>query len=322
MKKPDPVELALERLGNLRTEPNTAVVAAELRKALKDRSNLVVAKAATIAGELRITDVIADLAAAFDRLMANPAKLDKRCAATFAIAGALHSLDYVEPDPYLRGIRHVQKEGSFGPPVDEAAKLRAQCALGLVRSRYPDALVIVAELLADPESHARIGAVRALASNGGEGGVMLLRYKALIGDKDSEVVTECLSALLSADFSRSLPFVARFMDAEDEEFAESAVLAIAAQRRAEAFAVLRAKWDRSVYSELRDKLLAAFATMRLEEASNFLVELVESASTPTAVTIVKVLAAYHRDEVVRKKLRAIVEAGASPEVRSAFRESW
>lgn len=320
MKKPDPIEAALDHLSALRDETNPSLVAAELRKALKDRSNLVVAKAAKLAGELRIADVVPDLVSAFDRLMKNPAELDKRCEGTFAIAMALHALDYIEPDVYRAGIRHIQFEPSFGPPVDEAAKLRAQCALGLVRTRDPQALITVAELLADPQPHARLGAVRALASNGGEGGIMLLRYKALIGDKDPDVFAECLSGLLAADFANSLPFVARFMDSDDADLGESAVLAIASQRRTEAFAALREKWDRSVHLDIRKALLTAMATMRIEEATDFLIDLLQSAATSTAAEIVRALGAYHREERIRERIQAIVENGGNPELRAIFRE--
>ncbi len=322
MKKPDPIEAALDRLSSLRGETNQTVLEDELRKSLKNRSNLVVAKAAKLAGELRITAVVPDLVSAFDRLMKNPAKLDKRCEATFAIATALHALDYTEPEVYRAGIRHVQMEASFGPPVDEAAKLRAQCALGLVRTRDGQGLVAVAELLADRWAHARLGAIRALASNGGESGIMLLRYKALIGDKDPEVLAECLSGLLAADFANSLPFVARFMDSDDPDTAESAVLAIAAQRRTEAFEALREKWDRSVHLDIRKTLLTAMATMRIQEATNFLLELLQSATTSAAVEIIKVLAAYHHEDRVRGRIQAVVENGGSCELREAFRESW
>jgi hypothetical protein len=322
MKKPDPIEAALDHLSTLRDDPNQSAVAAELRKALKDRSNLVVAKAAKLAGELHITDVIPELVSAFDRLMKNPTKLDKRCEGTFAIATALHALDYVEPDVYRAGIRHVHFEPSFGPPVDEAAKLRAQCALGLVRTRDPQALITVAELLADAQPHARLGAVRALASNGGEGGIMLLRYKALIGDKDPEVLAESLSGLLAADFANSLPFVARFMDSDDADLAESAVLAIASQRRTEAFVALREKWERSVHLDIRKSLLTAMATMRIEEATDFLVGLLQSAATSTAIDIIRVLASYHGEERVRERIGSIVDSGGNPELRKAFRESW
>ncbi|HVZ18416.1 MAG TPA: hypothetical protein VG897_14950 [Terriglobales bacterium] len=322
MRKPDPIETMLNHLASLRENGDRAMVTRELRAALKDRSNLVIAKAAAMAAEFRLTELIPDMVAAFERLMKNPAKLDKRCAATFAIATALHAMDYLEPDVYLAGIRHIQMEASFGPPVDEGAKLRAQCALGLVRTRHPQALLMVAELLADKEPHARLGATRAFASNGGDAGVMLLRYKALIGDKDPEVLAEVFAGLLSADLSNSLPFVARFMDSDDSDIAESAVLAIASQRDAAAFEALREKWDRSVHLDIRKVLLTGMATMRMEIATEFLLDLLQSAPTSTAVDIVRVLAAYHRDDRVRERIATILENGGNPEIRKAFRESW
>jgi HEAT repeat protein len=322
MKKPDPIEQRIDRLTELRAEPNLTAVAAELSKALNDRSNLVVAKAAKIGGELRLLEVVPGLVAAFERLMANPAKLDRRCVATFEIATALHALDYMDPDVYRRGIRHVQMEGSFGPPVDVAAKLRAQCALGLARTTHPEALTAVTELLADKEPHARIGAIRALATNGGEAGALLLRFKAMTGDDDAEVLAECFLGLLSADFDRSLAFVSRFMDGDSPEVSESATLAIGSQRRVEAFAVLREKWDRSVYSEMRKTLLTAMAMVRIDEATEFLIDLLDSAATPTAVEVVRVLAAYHREDRVRERVMKVVEERGNPELRAALREWW
>lgn len=322
MKKPDPIEAALDHFSSLRDEPNQEVVVTGLRKALKDRSNLVVAKAAKLAGELRISAIVPDLVSTFERLMKNPAKLDKRCEATFAIATALHALDYTEPDVYLAGVRHIQLEASFGPPVDEAAKLRAQCALGLVRTRHPQALIAVSELLADRWAHARLGAIRALASNGGEGGVMLLRYKALMGDKDAEVFAECLSGLLAADFANSLAFVARIMDADGPDTAESAVLAIASQRRTEAFEALREKWERSVNLDIRKTLLTAMATMRIEEATEFLIGLLHSATTSTGVEIIRVLAAYQKDERIKARLQDALRTIDNRQLSDAFRAEW
>jgi HEAT repeat protein len=254
--------------------------------------------------------------------MTNPAKLDKRCTATFEIATALHAMDCTEPDVYLSGIRHVQLEPSFGPPVDEAAKLRAQCALGLLRTRHPDALTMVTDLLADREAHARVGAIRALATNGGESGVMLLRFKALTGDKDPEVLAECFGGLLAADFPRSLPFVAKFMDDESPEVNESAILAIGSQRRIEAFEILREKWERSVLSEMRKPLMTAMAMVRVDEATDFLIELLESALTPTAVEVLRVLAAYHPEDRVRARVKKLVDTRASTELSAVYRDVW
>ena len=182
MARNDPIERALTRLGELRHAGPTAAVTEELRGLLLNRSNLVAAKAAAVVRELRIVALVPELATAFNKFMADAPRLDKRCAALTEITSALYELDYDQPDPYLAGIRHVQLEGSFGPPVDEAAKLRAVSAQGLLRTQYAEALFKVVELLVDREPAARIGAIRALAANGGEAGTLLLRLKVLTGD--------------------------------------------------------------------------------------------------------------------------------------------
>ena len=190
MKRRDPVVEALDTLAELRRggEDSTR----RIGEFLWNRSNLVVAKAAKVAGELRIEALVPNLAAAFERLMADPAKLDKGCAAATAIVEALYVMDYDQSDVYLRGGRHVQMEGSFGPPVDAAAQLRGDCALGLVRTRHPDALFEVVRLLADKEPQARIGAARALGL-AGETGELVLLLKTLTGDRELDVVATTVS---------------------------------------------------------------------------------------------------------------------------------
>ena len=139
--------------------------------------------------------------------MTNAPKLDRRCAAVTEIVSALYELDYTEPAPFLKGIKHVQLEASFGPPVDEAAKLRAVSAQGLLRTRHQDALSEVLPLLTDCEPAARAGTVRALAANGGEAGVLLLRLKVLSGDAEAAVLGECFAGLLAAAPEKSVGFV-------------------------------------------------------------------------------------------------------------------
>jgi hypothetical protein len=65
LKKPDPVEQALDRLAALKNEAGSPSVVAELKVFLKNRSNLVAAKAAKIAGQSRATEVVPELLAAF-----------------------------------------------------------------------------------------------------------------------------------------------------------------------------------------------------------------------------------------------------------------
>src|SRR2546426_7821857 len=50
---------------------------------------------------------------------------------------------------YLTGIRHIQMEGSYGPPIDTAAALRSASAMALVHMHYPDAVLHVVTLLVD-----------------------------------------------------------------------------------------------------------------------------------------------------------------------------
>jgi hypothetical protein len=53
--------------------------------------------------------------------MKDPARADRGCAAKTAVVRALEALAAPEDAIYLAGIRHVQMEGSFGPPIETAA---------------------------------------------------------------------------------------------------------------------------------------------------------------------------------------------------------
>src|SRR6516164_3455380 len=70
----------------------------QLRTALRDKSNLVVAAAAEIAGQRLLADLTPDLVAAFHRFMVEPSDTDKLCRAKFAITEALNKIDYDQKD--------------------------------------------------------------------------------------------------------------------------------------------------------------------------------------------------------------------------------
>lgn len=205
------LEETLQALGDLRREPLAKESIRELRKVLRSKSSFAVAKAAQIAGEFEIGELAPDLAQAFDRFLAAPAESDKNCRAKEAIAEALYRLGHDGVDLFLRGIHHVQREPVWGGSVDSACALRGWCALGLVRAQYADAMAELADLLADPEPRARTGAIAALAASGREEAVLLLRFKALTGDEEPEVMADSLSALLELAPERSLDLVARFL---------------------------------------------------------------------------------------------------------------
>jgi HEAT repeat protein len=318
MSKRDPTEEALNALSELRRNPGPGPFVRQLASFLGHRSNLVIAKAAKTAGELRATELIPDLAAAFHRLMANPAKLDKGCAAVTAIAGALYSMDYESPDVYLKGARHVQMEASFGPSVDAAAQLRGDSALGLVRTRHPDALFEVVRLLADKEPRVRMGAARALGTVVGETGELLLLLKALSGDGEPDVLAECFSGMLASGTDRSLSFVASYLDHEDEAIAEAAALSLGASRLPRAIDALREKWGRTVQGSMRKTLLLALATARQDAAFEFLLSQVAGGDPRTAVDVIQALRTYRNDERMRKALAEAVERRGDRQVTAAF----
>lgn len=320
MSKSDPIETALNALGELRSASPSAEVTKQLRSYLGNRSNLVVAKAAKVVREQRVCELVPELVKAFERMMANPAKLDKRCAAVSEIVQALYAMDYMEPEIYLRGITHVQKEASFGPPVDSAAALRGMCAQGLLRTRYAGAMSAVVDLLVDAEPPARLGAIRALAANGGEAGALLLRLKTLTGDEDSEVMGESFSGLMSAAPEQSVGFVARFLDDEDDVLAEAAVWALGQSRHAAALEALKEKLERTLDRALRKTIIAAIAASRSQEAVEYLCTQLRSASVQTAVNIIEALSSYARSETVSEPVRAAVEERGDRRLAEAFRQ--
>jgi len=318
VSKPDPVQLALERLGELRHAALTDQTTSEIRHSLQNRSNLVIAKAAKVASELRATALLSALLASFHKLMADPLRLDKRCAALTEIVTALYELDCDDPEPYLIGLRHIQMEGSYGPPVDAAAKLRGLCAQGLLRTRYPKALDAVVRLLVDREPEARVGAVKALATNGGEAGVLLLKLKVYTGDPEPEVLGECFAGLLGAAPERSVGLVAEYVDSSDDAVAEAAILALGESRDERALEILKDKWQRTVRGPLRQVLLVAMACSRLEPAIAHLLAIVADASPQTAAQAIEALATYRSSERISLSLQKVVQERNEPVVTQAF----
>ena len=322
MAKADPIERALDRLGELRSAEASDSVVEEIRGFLSNRSNLVIAKAARVVRELRIAVLVPEMLAAFDKLMTNAPKLDKRCTATTELLTALYEMDYDDAAPYLKGLKHVQLEASFGPPVDEAAKLRALGAQGLLRTRYSEALSEVVPLLVDREPAARIGAVRGLAANGGEAGTLLLRLKVLTGDSEPAVLGDCFSGLLASSPDKSVTFVAPYLDAKDDAVAEAAMLALGESRLSTAYEVLREKWERSLGSPARKTLLAAIASSRLDEAVTFLVSLVASASIQTAGDAVEALTIYRHSEKITNNVREALTARGDKRLMDRFAQAF
>jgi hypothetical protein len=299
-------EDALASIHAIREAPETFDLARDLAPFLRHKSNNVVAAAAATAERFEAGGLAPDLVAAFERLMRDPAKLDPGCKAGIAIVQALVQLEDAAGKVFIAGIRHVQKEGSFGPPVDAAAPLRGLCARGLARMGDPDALLECVTLLADPEIPARTGAIQAIADSGRPDGILLLRLKALLGDKEIEVTGECFGALLSLDPAGSVEFVARFLNSSTEGIGEQASLALGESHLAAAFPILREAWERGGTAEQRRTLLVAIAMLRIDDALEFLLDRLCTEAVRVAADALAGLAFYARDEAIGARIEEII----------------
>lgn len=314
MRRPDPTEEALHTVRRIED-------ARELAPFLRHKSPTVVGRAARKAAELEGGELTTELVEAFRRLMKDPAKLDRGCQALIHIATALAKRDAPVAEIYMAGIRHIQMEGSFGPPVDAAAPLRGVCAAGLVRMVYPEALLEVTDLMLDAWAQARTGAIRAFAESGRPEAEVMLRYKARLGDKEPEVTGECFSGLLRlGPRARALPFVAGFLGHADEEVSEAAALALGESHLAEAFPLLADAFSRHPASQAA--ILWAMALLRHDEAIEFLFGQLADGRDGLAAAALHSLSVYEADPAIRDRAKSLTECRDSERVRKAWQEHW
>src|SRR5262245_20012366 len=315
MAKARGADAKLARLRALRDEPVSPALVRELRDAIGDKSNFVVAAAAEVVGERTLTDLAPDLATAFHRFLEEPAETDKLCRAKLAIVVALHKIELDDEEVFRIGIRHVQREPCWGGSEDTAGPLRAAAAFALVRIGPRDLMILLADLLADPEKVARSAAAKALGASGAVAAIPLLRFKARTGDEESEVTVECLSALMSADADACVPFVAEFLAAREEEVAEGAALALGESRRPAALAALTTHWPEVRSESLQRVVLLAIAITRLPAALEFLLVIVGKDDPRTASAALSALAIHRQNPAVRERIAAVARR---PALRKQF----
>lgn len=315
-------EEALGTIRAIRDAPENFDLKRDLAPFLVHKSNHVAAAAADTFGRLEAVVLGQHLVDAFLEWMKNPAERDPGCKALTSIAKTLAAMDHPASQVYLAGIRHVQMEASFGPKVDTAAALRGLCAQGLARMSHPDALLECVTLLADLETAARAGAVRAISETGQQAGVLLLRFKALIGDKNEEVLAECFAGLLRLAPAESLEFVASFLNAHSDEIAERAALAMGESRLAAAFPLLQRGWEGTAQATLRRTLLLAIAMLRQDEAVEFLLTRLAEDGEKSALDALAALALYGRDESVRGRIQEVLAKGKNASLQRAFEKDF
>ena len=306
-------EEQISALDNLRQlSPQAAIE--PLRKALANRNNFVVAKAADLVRDLQLTQLTPDLLTAFDRFFEEAAKTDPQCWAKNALSRALAAFEHQDPDVFLRGMHHIQLEPVWGGTSDSAGTLRATCALALVQCRdlrETELLQHLIELLADKDKAVRTEVVRAIEQVGSPSAALLLRLRAILDsnvksrkpgqppEEEPEVLGACYSGILRIEGGSAIPWVARFLADGDDPAAEAA-LAIAGTHTPQAFETLKQRFNNESDPWFCSVLLSAIALTRQDAALEFLLDQVRTESPQAEAAIEAILRAAPSEEITKR----------------------
>ena len=327
MAKSKAVETALALLDSMRSHPETPEAQQVFRQLLGGKVAIAAANTAKLVGDQGLRELVPDLIAAFSHWLTDPVKQDPGCFAKFRIAEALYQMEVAGEEVFLQGIRHVQMEPVWGGQEDTACSLRNVCALGLVKSGYPDMVLELADLLADPEPSVRSGALRALAYSGRIEAVPLVRFKVQTGDPEVAVVGDSFSALLEIAPETGLPLVAQFLCPPSPlergrqrvvwsgAIAEMAALAIGEAKPAGAFELLQQFWERMRDPELRAVGLLAIAMVRTQPGITLLKEVVSRGSAADAIAAVEALKLYRSDSALWETVEMLAEQRSDVQLR-------
>lgn len=273
-----------------------------LRKALGNRNNFLVAKAADLARELNLTQLTDALREAFDRFFENAEKTDPQCWAKNALSRALAAFEYQDAETFLRGMHHIQMEPVWGGRSDTAGTLRATCALALVQCSSvpePELLRHLVDLFADKDKAVRAEVARAIEQVGSPAASLLLRLRANLGADEPEVLGSCYGGILRIEGVSAISWIGRFLRSADDTAAEAA-LAVASTRSPEAVNALREAMGSADDPWFRSVLLSAIALTRQDTAVEFLLDLVKSESLDAERAIEAIVRSVPSEETMKQ----------------------
>src|ERR1700723_4772670 len=294
-------EEQIAALDSLRQQTPEACIE-PLHRALENRNNFVVAKAADLVRVFQLQQLIPELLTAFNRFFENPAKSDPQCWAKNSFSRTLAAFEHQDAAVFLRGIRHIQLEPVWGGSSDTAGALRATCALALVQCRRllePDLLAHLVELFADKDKSVRIEAARAIEQAGAPSAALLLRLRAVLGADEPEVLGACYSGILRVEGASTIPWIGRFLASSDDPAAEAA-LSMAGTHSAQGFNILCERFTEESDPWFRSVLLSGIALTRQDAAVEFLLELVPTESLQAEGAIEAILRSTPSDEITKR----------------------
>ena len=304
-----------------------AASAEELRaavsEALASSFGLVVSRAAELVRRRGLTELAGALVEAFDRLRQDAVKRDPGCLGKQAALDALDALELHDPDPFLEGFRYVQIEPAYPRSVDTAGGVRSRSGAALARMGHPQTLLVLATLLADPESPVRRTAAEAIAYHGDTHGAALLVHKCAVGDEDPIVVAEAMTALLDLDEGWAIPLLRdrliRGGDPDDQDL----VRIVLGQHRSTAAVELLISWfGDSVLAADKARAIDAIGLHRSDAARAFLLERVADGSPPVARAAIEALAIHRYDDKLRERVEAAARENPSADVVEAVAKAW
>ena len=314
------IERELAALAELRSQP-VETSAPALKKALRDKVNVIVAKAAALTAEIELRSLLPDLCATFERLFTDPLKTDPKCWGKEALAKALKDLGHTESAIFLKGAQHVQLEPVWGSEEDTAPTLRATCALALLQCSdlsREDKLWPIMRLLTEKSPSLRKDGALALESIGGREAALLLRIKARTGDLDATVTGQVFESLLRIEGESAVPFVLEFLRDPSSDVREEAALALGTSRLSAAVAALQDLLAQKHTLVDYEILLRALSISRHEEAVRFLLEMVQSRRPREATAALDALALYRDSHEIRNKIAQAVATRPEPEIERHF----
>jgi len=151
-------------------------------------------------------------------------------------------------------------------------------------------------------------AARALAYSERDEAALLLRFKLLIGDAEADVISECMSALIRFRGQPDLAeFLGRFLDNSDPQIRTSAALSLGESRLASALDVLRDHLHREHDPDVKQAILLGAATLRIPQAIEWLVDVIEKNRAEDANLAIEALSLYRREEAIAARVKTAVD---------------
>jgi HEAT repeat protein len=336
------VDDELSDLRRCTDRPDDPANAELVLRALRHRSYRVVQRAAIlsvdVAAKSQCGELAAALLSAYKRFLEKPEKVDPGCPAKTAIIDALRRIDFDdivfeaevfgaevcgaegfdEEGFFTQATRYRQLEPVFGGSVDAAAELRVHAAFALVEMGSRRALPALVDLLADSEAACRAGAARALATTNQDTAKFLLRLKVRQGDKNAQVLGECVLSFLEIGGADAVPLAVPYLnDANLDRRLETAI-ALGTSRHAEAFAPLKQRAQVASDAEERRIMFTALALLQYKEAIDFLLEQVNSADVSVVVAALHALSHLRDQDSVRERLKTLALEKSHPDIRAAL----